>query len=42
MKEVFPNEAITLEYISDGTNTYTVKALGLSADMEIEIERVIS
>lgn len=42
LKEVFPNEAITLEYISDGTNTYTVKALGLSADMEIEIGRVIN
>lgn len=36
------SEILKLEYISDGTNTYTVKALGLSADMEIEIERVIS
>ena len=42
LKEVFPNEKITLEYISNGTDTYTVKALGLSADMEIEIDRVIS
>lgn len=42
LEEILPNEEVSLEYISDGTDTYTVKILGLSADMEIEINRVIS
>lgn len=42
LEEILPNEEVTLEYISDGTDTYTVKILGLSADMKIEINRVIS
>ena len=38
LTEIPPNETTTLTFVSEGSNTYTVKILGYAANIKIEVD----